>query len=131
MGSKERCLMKFDPNTPPPEFHWATYTPNRRPQFKTHTKKSHAKNAAGQRDQVIIYQWNVEKGKWIDVFIWDRKESVGHCEECGVEFISWKEAKEKGIPAVYRSTIWDKREGADFTMIEVCNQCWPKLRKIR
>jgi len=80
-------MTEFDPNNPGKSvsrkgknwtFDWATYVPNRRPQFKVHATQGHAKSActdkkryskSGYRipDEVKLYQ--LKDGLWVLVDI--------------------------------------------------------------
>ena len=61
--------MDFDPNfkhkpkTPP----YATYIPDRRPEFKLHANVGHAKNAFQYRSNAILYKWDTDIDEWIEL----------------------------------------------------------------
>lgn len=77
----------FNPNKPAltKSYFWATYIPNRRPDFKLHLNRGHALNAFMYGREGILYQWDKANSWWIEI---TRVESKGkpkptHCERCG------------------------------------------------
>lgn len=109
--------MDFDPNSKqPPAIEWATYIPNRKPNFKTHKNRGQALNAFQYRDNVILYKYDFDQSKWIEIYrIENWSQNASHCEMCGIEFGSrnytypnsewWRDEKRKIVEPLKRMRI--------------------------
>lgn len=84
MGSSKSELDSFNPNATRPQYDFATYIPDRRPQFKAHRKVNHARAAMTYHTRyhgcggAILYQWL--NGRWEEI---ERDEFEKNCHVCG------------------------------------------------
>ena len=76
--------LSFDPNArKKPSHNWASYVPDRTPQFKVHTGRGQAVNAVhyqrcSQPRGGIVYEWI--DGKWVENYRYEKKDT---CVKCG------------------------------------------------
>lgn len=111
------------PGKVPPVPEWATYTPNRKQNWKIHKRLSDAKNAFYCHAPIALYQFT--DGRWREVYQQPGGTPPSHCEECG---------KRTAMRSLSGSTwdsgtrIWDKRT-AGFRMLWCCYVCARRLRK--
>lgn len=82
--------IKFDPNqkgNKPPAPRFATYIPDRRPEWKIHSALGHAKNAFQYRSNAILYEYIDEE--WVErARIEDKPRSYNNqspCSNCGLD----------------------------------------------
>jgi hypothetical protein len=106
--------MDFNPNIPAKrkEFFWATYIPDRRPEFKMHTKRAHALNAAQYRNNYILYQW--VDNEWVERSrlenFYDQK-----CHYCGYYF--------EGYQRYGGYSEWIDKDTDFPKRVRVCYEC--------
>jgi hypothetical protein len=91
--------MDFNPNNlnAPEAPIWATYVPERRPKFKSHTQRSHALGAFQYRRNVILYKFI--DSEWVEVYrIENGHDDVMSCDRCGgqPEYGYWRSVWERG-----------------------------------
>lgn len=116
-------MLKFDPNEKhkPPEF--ATYAPNRRPQWKLHATVGHAKNAFSMKRDILMFQWI--QGQWVEIARQEGELSPT-CQECGANLL--KESRYRPGSCHHKgSTIWDPRK--KLQRITLCRGCTDRIGK--
>lgn len=76
--------MDFDPNAKrgPKTPEWATYVPDRNPDFKVHKRKADALNAFPYRDNYILYRYDFDTGKWVEQFRIENRPTPEICDRC-------------------------------------------------
>lgn len=117
--------MKFDPNEKNkgvPVIKWATYIPDRTPNFKIHKQINHAKSAFQYRNNAILYERVDEE--WIERY---RRELDGadhprYCQWC--EKDTYDEGISKWSSYYAGSFIWPKT--GELVTHWVCYDCGHK-----
>lgn len=86
--------LQFDPNdkSSPKAPEWATYIPDRNPQWKVYTQRGHALSSFQYKKDVILYQWMTvternELGKWVEVYRIEDWKPDTRCFDCTVSTI--------------------------------------------
>ena len=78
--------MQFNPNKPgmTKNYFFATFIPDRRPQFKMYSNRGHALNAFQYKDEGILYEWDTTKNEWEEIYR-EEKDGFTHetCDVCG------------------------------------------------
>jgi len=114
--------MDFDPNVnrkAPGKPEWATYIPDRKPQFKVYTNRGHALNSFQYRSNVILYRLG-DNGKWIEAFRIEDWSPAIRCELCTTSVL-----KVSPTGQVYNVGYrkWIDKETDHPKIITVCMGC--------
>lgn len=109
--------MGFDPNKVAlPEFTWATYIPDRNPNFKVHKNRGHALNAVDYRKNYILYQR--VNDEWIERYRIENLAPEAPCERCTNSASWW-------------SHTWDRDEKGKIAeplkRLRICSTCKYKV----
>lgn len=126
-------IMQFDPNKPAKtkQFFWATYIPDRRPNFKMHANRGHALNAFQYRSNAILYKWDEKKEEWVEVYRVENWKDNDHpdCEHCGKRTLD-NLMRNGGRYWDYNrgSRIWIGKKTDSPKQIWVCRDCERMLR---
>lgn len=108
-------LDSFDPNSPTVGV-WATYIPSRKPKFKVHKTRGHAKSAFHYVSTGILYE-SVD-GEWVERHRSDGWEKSPNCSGCGADVVRTYDFR--GEPRSYNNGCarWD-----GFKRITLCLTC--------
>lgn len=108
--------MDFDPNKKgKPVYEWATYIPERRPQFKAHRNVGHAKNAFKYRSDAILYHW--EEGEWVEKYRVEDLKSPDTCDWCSESTITYHYRR------AYNAGDWYWPKNGKLHMEYLCRDC--------
>lgn len=80
--------MDFNPNKPAltKNYFWATYIPDRRPNFKMYSQRGHALNSFQYKSKGILYKWIEEE--WKEIFRLDESfKKSDNCQLCNASLI--------------------------------------------
>jgi hypothetical protein len=115
--------MDFDPNKPgaTKKHLWATYVPDRRPQFKMYAQQNFAKNSMMHGRPGILYKWNEESEQWDQVHKVEKRWPK-MCERCGSPFKASPWGTRGGH---FYSTEWNWH-WFGLELLCVCRDCRPK-----
>lgn len=126
--------MDFNPNKPAQtkEYFWATYIPDRRPQFKMYAQRGHALSAFKYRDNGILYTWDKKKEEWTEVYRLENDTKPDNCENCGAPIKVWRKSAVIGTDGYWTypgERVWVDKKTDHPRLIHVCYDCERRLRR--